>query len=158
MIIFLDSNILGLLCNVNGLSEGVACRSWFSTQYNRGSRIVSSDICTYEVRRGLLKASIISPESVPGLLALNSIRNDGYLEFLPISTEVLDLAAEIWAEAAADGRTTRDDKNIDVDIIISAHYQLLVDTHLGQQVIVATKNLKHISRFCQAANWQDIKL
>jgi hypothetical protein len=27
----------------------------------------------------------------------------------------------------------------------------------GQQVIVATTNLKHLSIFCEAANWQDIK-
>ena len=158
MIIFLDSNILGLICNVNGLSEAVDCKRWFSNSYNRGASFFTSDICVYEVRRGLLKASIGLEQPVPGLLALEDVRTEGFLEFLIVSTEVLDLAAEIWAKAAADGRTTRDDKNIDVDIIISAHHQVLVDTYPGQRVIVATKNLKHISRFCEAADWQDIKL
>jgi predicted nucleic acid-binding protein len=157
MIIFLDSNIVGLLCN-NNYFEGVECRNWFFSQYSRGSRFFTSDICIYEVRRGLLKSSIARREPVPGLLALQAIRNNDYLEFLSVSTEVLDLAAEIWAEVATGGRTTRDDKNIDVDIIISAHYQILVDLYQGQQVIVATKNLKHISQFCAAANWQDIRL
>ncbi len=158
MIIFLDSNVLGLLCNVNGFSEGVDCRRWFNHSYNRGASFFTSDICVYEVRRGLLKASIGLDQPVPGLSALNDVRTEGFLEFSIVSTEVLDLAAEIWAEAAADGRTTRDDKNIDVDIIISAHYQVLVDTYPGQKVIVATKNLKHIARFCEGANWRDIKL
>jgi hypothetical protein len=158
MIVFLDSNILGLLCNTSDLHEAVDCIDWFNTQWTRGISFMTSDLCLYEVRRGLLKASIGLAKPVPGLLTLENIRSDGYLEFLPVSTGVLDLAAEIWAEAAADGRTTRGDKNIDVDIIISAHYQLLVDTYPGQQVIVATKNLKHISRFCQAASWQEIEL
>jgi predicted nucleic acid-binding protein len=158
MIVFLDSNILGLICNANSFYEAVECRNWFYTLYNRGARFITSDICSYEVRRGLIKASIALKEPVSGLLALENIKAGGYLEFLLVSTEVLELSAQIWAEASADGRTTRDDKNIDIDIIISAHYQILVDTYPGQQVIVATKNLKHISRFCEAANWQDIRL
>jgi hypothetical protein len=34
----------------------------------------------------------------------------------------------------------------------------LVAEYPGQRVIVATTNLKHLSRFCDAARWQDIKL
>ena len=56
------------------------------------------------------------------------------------------------------GKQTSDSKNIDADMIISAHYRILCDEHPGQQVIVATTNLKHLSIFCEAANWQDIKL
>ena len=158
MIVFLDSNILGLICNTSDSLEAKDCIDWFYTQCTRGVSFVTSDICVYEVQRGLLKASIGLTKPVTGLSGLKNIKIDGLMEFLLVSTEVLDLAAQIWAEAAADGRTTRDDKNIDVDIIISAHYQVLVDTYPGQQVIVATKNLKHISRFCEAANWQEIRL
>ena len=158
MIVFLDSNILGLLCNTSDPHEAKDCIDWFYTQCTRGVSFVTSDVCVYEVRRGLLKASIGLTKPVSGLSGLANIKADGLIEFSLVSTEVLNLAAEIWANAAADGRTTRDDKNIDVDIIISAHYQVLVDAHPGQRVIVATKNLKHISRFCEAANWQDIKL
>ena len=93
-----------------------------------------------------------------GINILNSLKTDGILEFLPVSTESLDLAANLWARASNEGLTTRDDKNIDVDIIISAQYQILKADYSGQCVIVATTNLKHLSRFCDAARWQDIKL
>jgi hypothetical protein len=89
---------------------------------------------------------------------LDSLKTDSPLQFLPVSTEAFDLAASLWARASNDGRTTRDEKNIDVDIIISAQYQLIRDEFPGRKVVVVTTNLKHLSLFCDAANWRDIKL
>jgi hypothetical protein len=159
VIVFLDSNILGLISNPNALfDECQQCEKWFTTLSIRGVRFVTSDICHYEVSRGLISSSIRLGKIVPGIEILNLLKTDGFLEFLPVSTEALDLAANLWARASNDGQTTRDDKNIDVDIIISAQYQIIKDKHLGRQVVVATTNLKHLSRFCDAARWQDIKL
>jgi hypothetical protein len=159
MIVFLDTNILGLISNSNtSFDECQQCDKWFTTLSVRGVRFVTSDICDYEVRRGLISSFIRSGKLASGINGLNSLKTDGLLEFLPVSTEALDLAANLWARASNEGLTTRDDKNIDVDIIISAQYQILRDEHPGQQVIVATTNLKHLSRFCEAARWQDIKL
>jgi hypothetical protein len=63
----------------------------------------------------------------------------------------------LQAEASSLGRQTSDSKNIDADMMISAQYQLLRDEYPGQQVIVATTNVKHLSIFCEAAHWGDIK-
>jgi predicted nucleic acid-binding protein len=159
MIVFLDSNILGLIANRNiAFEESQNCKRWFEILLVRGVRLVTSDICDYEVRRGLVGSSLRSGQLSPGIDLLNSFRTDGVLEFLPVSTEAWELAANLWARAANEGLTTRDDKNIDVDIIISAQYQLLRDEYPGRRVMVATTNLKHLSRFCDAARWQDIKL
>jgi hypothetical protein len=159
MIVFLDSNILGLISNSNAsFDECQQCDKWFTTLSVRGVRFVTSDICDYEVRRGLISSLIRSGKLASGLNILNSLKTDGILEFLPVSAESLDLAANLWARASNEGLTTRDDKNIDVDIIISAQYQVLKADYPGQRVIVATTNLKHLSRFCDAARWQDIKL
>jgi hypothetical protein len=159
MIVFLDSNILGLISNSNvSFDECQQCDRWFTTLSVRGVRFVTSDICDYEVRRGLISSFIRSGKLASGINILNSLKTDGILEFLPVSTESLDLAANLWARASNEGLTTRDDKNIDVDIIISAQYQILKADYSGQRVIVATTNLKHLSRFCDAARWQDIKL
>lgn len=159
MIVFLDSNILGLISNANtSFDECQKCDKWFTTLSIRGVRFFTSDICDYEVRRGLISSFIRSGKIPPGIDILNSLKTNDCLEFLPISTEALDLAANLWARASNEGLTTRDDKNIDVDIIISAQYQILKDEYPGRQVIVATTNLKHLSRFCDAARWQDIKL
>jgi hypothetical protein len=65
-------------------------------------------------------------------------------------------AARAWTEGKS--LDDKDVKNIDVDIIISAYYQLLQDESLGQRVVVATTNIKDLSIYCEAANWRDIKL
>lgn len=155
MIIFLDSNILGLINSGSESPEAIACDRWFYHLFRRAS-FVSSELCLYEVRRGLLKASLQSDKPVPGLQGLKELEDDGWVEFLVADRQVLNIAAELWAKAAASGQTSRSDKDIDIDIIISAHYQILVSEYPGQQIIVATKNLKHLSRFCTAENWQDI--
>ena len=152
----MDSNILGLINSRCTSPEPIACEQWF---YNisRTARLVSSELCLYEVRRGLLKASLQADNQlVPGLQGLQELEEESWVEFLVADRQVLNIAAELWAKAAASGQTSRSDKDIDIDIIISAHYQILVDEYPGQQVVVATKNLKHLSRFCTAANWRDI--
>jgi hypothetical protein len=102
--------------------------------------------------------SIRSRKPSLGLKVLDCLKTDSLLEFLPVSTEALVLASNLWAIASNDGRTTRDDKNIDIDIILSAQYQLIKDEFSGRRVVVATTNLKHLSLFCDAALWQDINL
>jgi predicted nucleic acid-binding protein len=159
MIVFLDSNILGLICSTNAFfEEANQCQKWFESSFARGIRLMTSDICDYEVRRGLISSALKSQKSVAGLDLLDALKVDSPLEFLPVSTETFKLAANLWARAASEGHTTRDKRNIDVDIIISAQYQILRDEFPGRRVIVATTNLKHLSRFCDAANWRDIKL
>ncbi|PSB41338.1 hypothetical protein [Chamaesiphon polymorphus] len=159
MIVFLDTNILGLISNENiDFDEGQQCQKWFSKLLARSVYFITSDVCDYEVRRGLISSSIIEGEIAPGISSLDSLKSDGLLEFLPVSTKAFDLAADLWARASTSGQTTRDKKDIDFDIIISAQYQLLKDEYPGQQVIVATTNLKHLSLFCEAAQWRDINL
>ena len=163
MIVLLDSNTLGILAKPERSfdepsNESQACQQWFYGLLSRGNRVLTSEISDYEVRRGLVSDLINSKKAPLGLRVLDALATDSLLEFLPISKQVLILAANLWAEASSLGKQTSDSKNIDADMIISAHYRILCDEHPGQQVIVATTNLKHLSIFCEAANWQDIKL
>jgi hypothetical protein len=123
MIVFLDTNILGLLCNKNiSFDESQQCKRWFDILFLRGVRIVTSDLCNYEVMRGLKTSSIRSGQVAPGIQSLESLKSDGFIEFLSVTTEALDLAANLWARAFTSGQTTRNEKDIDIDIIISAQY------------------------------------
>jgi hypothetical protein len=158
LIVFLDTNTLNFLCNPNNLSEAVECEKWFYTYYTRGVTFYSSDICDYEIRRGLIASSIRNRKISEGLSLLDDLRSDGYILFSPIANEVLNIASELWARSSANSQTNKDIKNIDVDIIISAQYQLLVEENPGQRVVVATTNTKDLSVYCEAANWQDIRL
>ena len=158
MIVFLDTNTLNFLCNPNQFAEAVECEKWFYTSYSRGVSFFTSDLCDYEIRRGLIASCIRSNKNSKGLSILNQCRNDGYISFLAVTKEVLDIASELWARSSVNSQSNKDVKNIDVDIIISAHCQLLSDNQPGQRVIVATINIKDLSIYCEAANWQDIKL
>ena len=62
------------------------------------------------------------------------------------------LAAKLWAEARQTGQPTADAKALDGDIILSAQARLL--TNETTEVIVATTNVGHLSRFITAYDWQ----
>jgi hypothetical protein len=66
-------------------------------------------------------------------------------------------AASVWASVRIQGQPTADEKSFDVDIIICAHWKLLTEEYPGRYIVIATTNVKHLSRFAQAQQWQDIK-
>lgn len=162
MIVFLDTNVLGLIAKPEksfdeSSDESYQAQQWFYGLLSRGIRVVTSTLCDYELRRGLLSDSIRSQKIPLGLQELDTLAENRVLEFLPVSRENAILAADLWAKASTIGQTSRGNKDIDVDVIISAQCLMLKDANPGQRVIVATTNLKHLSRFCEAANWQNIK-
>jgi hypothetical protein len=165
MIVFLDTNVLGLLAKQtksfdDSSDESYQVEQWFYGLLSRGVRVVTSTLCDYEFRRGLLEPSDKANELAalaPGLIALDSLADTGMLEFISVSREDAILAAQMWIDAQAEGRPTSDKQNIDVDVIISAQCLILQKENPGRKVIMATTNIKHISRYCEAANWRDIK-
>ncbi len=64
------------------------------------------------------------------------------------------LAAKLWAEARQTGQPTADAKALDGDVILSAQARLLCDE--TTEVIIATTNVGHLSRFIPALDWQSI--
>lgn len=59
-------------------------------------------------------------------------------------------AAQLWAIFRSQEMPTADEKNIDVDVIIAVQCQLFQQENLGQNLVVAITNVKHLSRFLQA--------
>ena len=43
------------------------------------------------------------------------------------------------------------------DIIICAQYKLLEKEYPGRYIVIATTNVKHLSRFTEAKEWQEIE-
>ncbi|MEA5468415.1 PIN domain-containing protein [Spirulina sp. 06S082] len=155
MIVFVDSSILGMLCNPNSSPEVNECKQWLYSLLARSARVVTSDICDYEIRRSLILA-LTKNSQINGLENLNDLTN--IIEFIEITKNVLYRASEIWSQAQLQGKPTADRKALDIDLIISAHCQLLQEEHPGRYVIIATKNIKHLSRFAEAKNWKTIKV
>jgi predicted nucleic acid-binding protein len=125
----------------------LACQQWLKTLLKRGERFAIPEIADYEVRRELLRANLL--KSVRRLDHLTQT-----LEYIPIQTDTMLLAANLWAEVRKRGQPTADPKALDGDVILAAQAQILANE--TAEVIIATTNVGHLSRFATALNWQDI--
>lgn len=146
-LIVLDSGPLGMVTNPKAKGLPLACQQWLKFLLQRGERIVIPEIADYEVRRELLRANLLK-----SLRRLDSLKQ--VLEYSAIETETMLLAAKLWAEARQSGQPTADPKALDGDVILAAQANLL--SNEMTDVVVATTNVAHLSRFTTAANWQTI--
>jgi predicted nucleic acid-binding protein len=99
------------------------------------------------VRRELLRAGLLR-----SVYRLDNLKQT--LEYIPIQTDAILLAASLWAEARQTGQPTADPKALDGDVILSAQARLLCEE--TTEAIVATTNVAHLSRFITALDWQSI--
>ena len=74
--------------------------------------------------------------------------------YLPITTDVMLLTAALWAQARQQGIPTADVKALDGDVILAA--QALSLGLPATDIVVATTNVGHISRFVPADLWSNI--
>ncbi len=155
MIVFIDTGVLGLLSSPNDESEAQKCQQWLYYLLSKGVYVISSDLCDYEVRRSLI-LNKMRQSKYQGLDNLDKLED--LIDFLPITKPVMKCAAQLWAMSRRQGMPTTDEKNIDADVIIAAQCQLFQQENLGQNLIIATTNVKHLSRFVQAQRWQDVRL
>jgi predicted nucleic acid-binding protein len=153
MIVLLDSSVLGQLCNPNPSEQTIAVNNWMYSLLAKGVVMFVSQICDYEVRRSLILNSM-KGASNRGIDSLNELSE--IINFLPVSQIVLKTASQIWAKARNQGIPTADEKSLDADVIICAQWQLLTEEYPGRYIVIATTNVKHLSRFTQAKKWQDI--
>ncbi len=151
MIVILDSGVLHTLVSTSKVKEVTDCQDWFYYLLSRSARVVTSSICNYEVKRELIRRKKV--QEINNLNLLKAL-----IDLLPVNEPTLELAAELWAEARNKGMPTADDLSLDADVIICAQYQLLAEEYPGRYVVIATTNVKHLSRFSEAKEWLDIKL
>lgn len=156
MVILLDAGPLGLATNPNTRNDSAArdCALWLQRLFRAGATICVPEIADYEVRRGLLEDSLRRGFVVNGIERLNELGS--HSEYLRISTEVMQKAADLWAEAHFRGIPTADRKSLDADMILSAQAQLRAGN--GDSVVVATTNVRHLDRFVDAKEWSEITM
>ena len=143
--ILLDSAPLGLLSAPPSKTDTQACKAWLATLVGGGARVIVPEITDNELRRELVRARKASSVRRLDLLALST-------EHLPLTTPLMRLAADLWAQARQAGQPTAGDNTIDADVILAA--QAL---NLGvSDFVIATTNVGHLSRFVPAEDWQTI--
>ena len=146
-LILLDSGPLGMAVHPRATGVAQSCQTWLNALLQRGERIAIPEIADYEVRRELLRAGLTRSVQRLDLLILN-------LEYLPIDTPTIRLAAELWAEVRRAGQPTADPKALDGDVILAAQAILATtETTVGT---IATTNVAHLARFTVAYDWQSI--
>ena len=146
--IILDSGPLGMIVNPKAKSETTkACQDWFERMLRGGAMIYIPEIVDYEVRRELIRCRKI--QSLQKLYAVQQL-----IEHIPITTEAIVRAAELWAEVRRSGQPTADSKALDGDVILAA--QVLTRFPLSDHPIVATTNVAHIERFIPAQLWETV--
>ncbi|MCI0360857.1 MAG: hypothetical protein L0211_20450 [Planctomycetaceae bacterium] len=143
--VVLDAGPLGLATNPRRSAASMACARWLQSLANAGTRIILPEIADYEVRRELLRA-----KKTRGIRQLDALAM--LVEYLPISTVAMRKAAEFWAQARQTGQPTAADRAIDGDMILAAQ----AATCGASNVIIATTNVSHLSRFVAAELWQNI--
>ena len=107
--------------------------------------MVVPEIADYEVRRERIR-----DRRTAGIARLDALI--AQVEYLAITTTAMRRAAEIWAAARQGGRPTAADAALDGDVILAGQGTTLNRTGL----IVATTNVRHLSRFVPAALWSEI--
>jgi predicted nucleic acid-binding protein len=145
-IVVLDSNVLGLVSNPNVSAEGLACKDWLNGLLQRETTVAIPEIVDYELRRELIRAN-----KLRGLRSLDAFK----LRFLyvPINTEMMLLAAQIWAQARQRGFPTASSESLDADVILAAQ-SLVVAEKLDLDLTIATTNVRHLARLAPAKDWR----
>ena len=138
---------MGLLANPKTSPDGLACRQWVRDNVAVGVEVFLPEIADYEVRRELLQARLTA-----SVARLDTLRAE--LDYLALTTSVMQRAAALWAEVRQAGRPTADRHALDGDVILAA--QALSLGYVPDEVIVATTNASHLSRFITARRWQEI--
>ena len=145
--LFLDTTPLGLLTQRTGRPEAEACRDWLASRLSSGVNVYIPEIADYELRRELVRAG-----KTAGVARLDLLKDS--LRYLPITTEAMLLAADLWARARRRGFVTADEKALDGDVILAA--QALSSGIAASEIIVVTSNPSHLSHFLAARRWEEI--
>lgn len=147
MIVLLDSGPLGLLTHPKAhLPQARECTQWIRSLGATGVRVLIPGIIDYEIRRELVRL-----RSTASLTRLDALR--GTLGFDPVDTDVLTLAAHLWAAARQTGVQTAHNQHLDIDMILISHALLLEERFIDEKLIVATTNVQHLNRFVGAREW-----
>jgi predicted nucleic acid-binding protein len=144
VIILLDTGPLGILVHPRISQE---CQDWLEDILLKEYRVVLPEIADYELRRELLRLN-----NLARIQRLDRLKKR--LEYLPLTTDVMLQAAELWAKARQTGKPTADPHALDGDVILAAQAMSIETT---DQIIIATTNVRHLSLFVNAREWSNIE-
>lgn len=156
LIALLDSGPLSLVTHPKGGSVAQECKNWLAGLLADGHTALVPEICYYEVRRELKRSELRAGVPSAGLAALDSFVGD--FGVVTLTSGVMRLAGEFWAQARHARFQGAPDAALDADMILCAQAQLINPNDwdmAGGTVVIATGNLKHLESFAAARHWRD---
>ncbi|MBD1884615.1 nucleic acid-binding protein [Microcoleus vaginatus ZQ-A3] len=147
-IIILDSGPLGMVTNPQAKPPYLECQLWLDSLLQNGEMVLLPEIADYEVRRELIRAG-----KERGIRKLDLFKK--VITYRPLTTEVMLLAAQLWADSRRRGRPTAEANALDGDVILAA--QAILEASEGNEVLIATTNVGHLSQFVDAREWRLIQ-
>jgi predicted nucleic acid-binding protein len=143
VLIFLDTTLLWLLAHPRAGPRARALREAMLKRLEAGDQIAVAEICDYEARRELIRKSAVKQIDNLDQVVSESI-------YVPLDTGTMRDAAAMWAGLRRRGQPTAPDEALDGDVILGAQAKRQ-ESHL-----VATENLRHLGRICNAVDWQQL--
>jgi len=147
--VLLDSGPLGHACRRLELPFADRCRQWLRDLVARGVIVAVPEIADYEVRRELTRIN-----ATRSLQRRDDLVSMGGLSYLPVTTTAWRQAASLWADARHRGVPTASPDALDADVILAAC--ATTTGQPGDQIVVATANVGHLARYCDARLWTTI--
>jgi predicted nucleic acid-binding protein len=143
VLVFLDTQLIWLIVHPRGGAKTIELNAVFARRLDLGDQLTVAEICDFEARREMLRRGASRQlHNLDAFVAVN--------RFVSIDSAAMRLAAEIWAQLRRAGRPTAADAALDCDVILAAQASGFDD------YIVATENLRHLGRVCNATHWRDL--
>lgn len=122
----MDSTPLSLLCQPGSNPDALTIALWKQRMQAVGHAFYIPEVIDYEVRRELVRSGKTSSVTRLDLLKLTAT-------YVPINSQAMLLAADLWAQARNAGQSTGDPKKLDIDVILAAQ------TLIGRRNVRATR-------------------
>jgi predicted nucleic acid-binding protein len=144
-VVLLDTGPLGEITHPRVKPEII---NWLQFLQGTATILRVPEIADYELRRELVRKGKQT--------SINRLDQFGQPRFIPLTPETMRKAAELWAWVRAKGKPTASDDSLDGDVILVA--QATLQTRSFDEVMIVTKNMRHISLFQTAkisvCDWQ----
>ena len=149
MQILLDTGVLGQLCHPRR-QQNQPVTNWLLKILNEQPmdvQVFLPEIADYELRRKLLHLIGQGQSTTKSIDRLDNLGR--LLDYLPLDTEVMHHAAELWAKCRSQGWPLSKEQALDGDVILAAQAQLVGG-------MIATTNRKHLEILVPAKTWEEI--
>ena len=148
-VVLLDTGPLGLVTHPNATTTNAEAAGWLRELVTAGVAVRVPEICDYELRRELLRAG-----KTRSVMVLD--RYKATLGYVPITTDAMLRAAAFWSDARRQGKPTAPDPALDADVILAGQAATL-SAGGEDEIVIATTNVGHLSRFVAAEEWQEVR-